>query len=64
MIKNEQGKKIKDTELSKITGMPLATIKLWKKKKDYRFSIYDMLKSKGEEELKKLFKYDETIKAD
>ncbi|WP_257397212.1 hypothetical protein [Campylobacter lari] len=61
MIRSEQEKQIKDTELSKITGMPLATIKSWKKKEDYRLSIYNMLKSKSKDELKKLFEYDEAI---
>ena len=43
---------MKDTELSRITGIPLQTIKEWKTTDNYRKDLYEFLKTLPEEFLK------------
>lgn len=43
---------MKDTELSNITGIPLQTIKIWKKSDNYRRDVYELLKELPEEFIK------------
>lgn len=40
---------MKDTELSRITGIPPQTIKEWKKTSNYRKDLYEFLKTLPEE---------------
>ncbi|MDD3770288.1 MAG: hypothetical protein PHV10_06750 [Sulfuricurvum sp.] len=43
---------MKDTDLSNITGIPLQTIKEWKKSDNYRRDVYELLKELPEEFIK------------
>jgi hypothetical protein len=43
---------MKDTELSRIMGIPLQTIKEWKTTNNYRKDLYEFLKTLPEEFLK------------
>ncbi|HEX5330632.1 hypothetical protein [Sulfuricurvum sp.] len=47
---------MKDTELSNITGIPLQTIKEWKKSDNYRKDIYELLQELPERFIKETLK--------
>ena len=44
---------MQDKELAKLIGMPTSTLSEWKKAKNYRIVLYELLKSLNVEELKK-----------
>lgn len=49
-----ENKKISDVKITQIMGLPRNTLQEWKKKdiSDWRYKVYNYIKSKNEEELK------------
>lgn len=46
---------MKDKELHEIIGIPTSTLKEWKKAKNYRKFIYELLKNMDKKELNKKY---------